>query len=126
MPFVLVHDMFMGVAIWNQNLDALSRIRPVYALDLPGWGRSSRPNFSTDPTLVELEHVEVLEDWRKALKIEKMILVGHGFGECGAGRLSNPQAASSAPPTRWSTPVMCGIWCCAIRGASPRSRPTVR
>ncbi|CAD5209606.1 unnamed protein product [Bursaphelenchus okinawaensis] len=79
-PFVLLHDMFLGKAVWNQNLDELSKKRTTYAFDLLGWGKSSRPDFPAEPTLAELEWVRTIEDWRREMKIEKMILVGHGLG----------------------------------------------
>ncbi len=54
--------------------------RPLYAFDLLGFGRSDRPTFSSDPFVAESQFVESIEDWRKELKLEKIILLGHGFG----------------------------------------------
>jgi pimeloyl-ACP methyl ester carboxylesterase len=58
----------------------LSESRPLYAFDLLGFGRSDRPTFSGDPFVAESQFVESIEDWRKELKLEKIILLGHGFG----------------------------------------------
>uniref|UniRef100_UPI0037E9046D 1-acylglycerol-3-phosphate O-acyltransferase ABHD5-like n=1 Tax=Semicossyphus pulcher TaxID=241346 RepID=UPI0037E9046D len=79
-PLVLLHGFGGGVALWAQNLDSLSSSGPVYALDLLGFGRSSRPQFSGDPVGAEEQFLEALEEWREKVGLEEMVLLGHNLG----------------------------------------------
>lgn len=79
-PLVLVHGLGAGVALWVMNLDALARDRPVYAIDVIGFGRSSRPRFESDPLVVEKQMVKSIEEWRRELNLQEMILLGHSMG----------------------------------------------
>ncbi|XP_029499007.2 (Lyso)-N-acylphosphatidylethanolamine lipase [Oncorhynchus nerka] len=79
-PLVMVHGFGGGVGLWIRNLDALSHSRPVYAFDLLGFGRSSRPLFSTDAALAEEQFVNSMERWRESVGLENMILLGHSLG----------------------------------------------
>ncbi|XP_022128589.2 (Lyso)-N-acylphosphatidylethanolamine lipase isoform X2 [Pieris rapae] len=79
-PLVMLHGMGAGVALWCPNLDALAAKRPVYAIDLLGFGRSSRPKFATDAEKVEAQWVESVEEWRREVKINHFILLGHSLG----------------------------------------------
>ncbi|XP_030597345.1 1-acylglycerol-3-phosphate O-acyltransferase ABHD5 isoform X2 [Archocentrus centrarchus] len=79
-PLVLLHGFGGGVALWALNLDSLSIGGPVYALDLLGFGRSSRPQFSTDPREAEDQFVVALEEWREKVGLEEMVLLGHNLG----------------------------------------------
>uniref|UniRef100_H3CV31 1-acylglycerol-3-phosphate O-acyltransferase ABHD5 n=1 Tax=Tetraodon nigroviridis TaxID=99883 RepID=H3CV31_TETNG len=79
-PPFLLHGFGGGVALWAQNLDALSSSGPVYALDLLGFGRSSRPQFRSDPEGAEEQFVEALEEWREKVGLEQMVLLGHNLG----------------------------------------------
>jgi abhydrolase domain-containing protein 4 len=45
-----------------------------------GFGRSSRPAFSSDPVKAEEEFIDSIDEWRKELGIKDMILLGHSFG----------------------------------------------
>ncbi|CAL1610448.1 unnamed protein product [Knipowitschia caucasica] len=79
-PMVLLHGFGGGVGLWAQNLDELSLHRPVLALDLLGFGLSSRPQFSSQPLEAEEQFVDSLEQWRMELGLEALILVGHNLG----------------------------------------------
>ncbi|CAH8667614.1 unnamed protein product [Schistosoma haematobium] len=79
-PIVLVHGFGSGSALWCKNIDAFACYRPVYSLDVLGFGRSSRPPFPVDATAVEQKWVESIEQWRSSLNLEKFILLGHSLG----------------------------------------------
>lgn len=79
-PMVLLHGFGGGVGMWAHNLDALSEQRPVYAVDLLGFGQSSRPCFPVDAAEAEAQFVEAIEQWRAQLGLESMILLGHNLG----------------------------------------------
>ncbi|KAK3584560.1 hypothetical protein CHS0354_030566 [Potamilus streckersoni] len=79
-PLVMIHGMAGGVGLWAQNIDSLSTKRPLHAFDLLGFGRSSRPKFSKKAELAEMEFVDSVEEWRKEMQLDKMVLLGHSLG----------------------------------------------
>ncbi|XP_018582592.1 1-acylglycerol-3-phosphate O-acyltransferase ABHD5-like [Scleropages formosus] len=79
-PMVLLHGFGGGIGLWAQNLDTLAEQRPLYALDLLGFGRSSRPQFGADAMEVECQFVKSIEEWRAQVGVEAMVLLGHNLG----------------------------------------------
>lgn len=80
MPLVLLHGFGSGVGLWCLNFDSFAAHRPVYAIDILGFGRSSRPGFTKDPLEAEREFIMSIEAWREKVGLEKFILLGHSFG----------------------------------------------
>ena len=63
-PLVLVHGIGAGESAyeWRCNFDALSSSFCVYALDLPGFGKSARPNLNYTADLYLLALIDFLRD----------------------------------------------------------------
>lgn len=79
-PLLMLHGFASGVGLWAHNLDALSSDRKLYAIDLLGFGRSSRPYFDlkADP---EVQLIQSIERWRQKMQLDrKLIILGHSFG----------------------------------------------
>uniref|UniRef100_A0A2A4JYT1 1-acylglycerol-3-phosphate O-acyltransferase ABHD5 n=1 Tax=Heliothis virescens TaxID=7102 RepID=A0A2A4JYT1_HELVI len=79
-PLVMLHGMGAGLALWCPNLDSFAATRPVYAIDLLGFGRSSRPKFACDAQKAEAQWVESVEEWRREVNLSQFILLGHSLG----------------------------------------------
>ncbi|XP_034134647.1 1-acylglycerol-3-phosphate O-acyltransferase ABHD5-like [Drosophila guanche] len=79
-PLVALHGRGSALGSWLLNLDALASQRPVFAIDMLGFGRSSRPMFSAKADLCEMQMVLALELWREEMRLPQMILLGHCLG----------------------------------------------
>ena len=80
LPLVMIHGFGAGFLQFYKNLDHLHAKRRLLALDLPGFGRSTRIPFSPDAQKAEEEFVDSIERWRKGVGVDKFILLGHSFG----------------------------------------------
>lgn len=81
---VLIHGFASAMATFVNVLQELSKRKhamAIYAIDLPGFGRSWKPNFAHGRAAEEL-WVESLERWRVQMHISRhdLILCAHSFG----------------------------------------------
>ena len=86
---VMLHGYGAGLGFFYRNFEGLSRVKgwKVYALDLLGMGRSSRPPFrlhakDRQGSITEAENwfIDALEEWRVQRKIDRFTLLGHSLG----------------------------------------------
>ena len=80
LPLVMIHGFGCGIPQFYKNFDHLHSNRRLYAIDLPGFARSTRVNFTPDAEKCEQEFVNYIEKWREGVGLEKFILLGHCFG----------------------------------------------
>ncbi|KAK6198035.1 Alpha/Beta hydrolase protein [Scheffersomyces amazonensis] len=86
---VLVHGYAASLGLFIDNFDSLSRIPgiKIHAIDLLGFGFSSRPHFpnfgtTTAEDIYKTEDwfIDTLEVWRKKRNLNRFVLMGHSFG----------------------------------------------
>lgn len=79
-PVVMIHGFGAGFLQFYKNLDYLHSDRKLLAIDLPGFGRSTRISFPQNATLAEKQFITSIESWRKIVGVERFILLGHSLG----------------------------------------------
>lgn len=81
-PLILLHGFAAGVGFWICNLKDLSSKYTVYALDLPGFGRSTRKSFiAKEEEEAEDFFISHIHKWVNEHNFnEKFIILGHSFG----------------------------------------------
>jgi len=73
---ILIHGLGSNLTFWKENLDALSRNYRVLALDLPGFGRSSKANYGYSMAFF----ARAVDGFMDQLGIEDGVLMGHSLG----------------------------------------------
>lgn len=77
-PLLLIHGGNIGWGQWYPNIKSLAKNFKVYALDLPGAGRSSRVDFGNID--LERDMVDTTEAFIKYINVKKIHLVGSSNG----------------------------------------------
>ncbi len=75
-PVILIHGFFFDSCLWNRNIDALAARFKVYALDLWGFGYSTRQPMDYGYPL----YADQLLKFMDVMNIRKASLVGQSFG----------------------------------------------
>ncbi|MEA5618297.1 alpha/beta hydrolase [Cronbergia sp. UHCC 0137] len=75
-PVVFLHGAWNDSSEWVSVMESLAEYCHCFAIDLLGFGESENPKIHHS---VDLQ-VECLADFLKALKLEKVYLVGHSLG----------------------------------------------
>lgn len=73
---ILLHGYFLHSYLWNKNIDALAAKFKVYALDLWGFGYSTRQLMDYGYPLYASQVLKFMD----AMKIQKASLIGQSFG----------------------------------------------
>lgn len=79
-PVIMIHGFGAGFLQFYKNLDYLHSQRKLLAIDLPGFGRSTRIPFPSNSTLAEKQFINSIERWREVVGVERFILLGHSLG----------------------------------------------
>ncbi|HEV2108014.1 MAG TPA: alpha/beta hydrolase [Thermomicrobiales bacterium] len=75
-PVVLVHGFVISSRYMVPAAEQLARQYPVYAPDLPGFGRSTKPGRALSLT----ELADALVAWLDVMGLEQPVLLGNSFG----------------------------------------------
>jgi pimeloyl-ACP methyl ester carboxylesterase len=73
---VLIHGLGSYIPAWSKNLEALSSRYRVVAIDLPGYGKSSKQSFAYSMDFF----AQVVEGVVRKLDLKRVTLVGHSMG----------------------------------------------
>lgn len=119
---VLLHGYGESLLAWEGVYDRLSRQADVVALDLPGFGLSSKPatGYATDSLATNVLQA------MKALRLERAVLVGHSLGGAvaAAAALAAPELVRGLVLV--DPAVVAEPWLRGAENASERARRAVR
>ncbi len=73
---LLIHGLGSYMPVWQRNLDALAEHHRVVAIDLPGYGKSSKANYDYSMAF----YARTVEGVIDALGLGRVVLVGHSMG----------------------------------------------
>ena len=76
LPLIGIHGLGVSTRYLLPSLERLARDRPVYAPDLPGFGRSERPAHTLDV----FDHARFVLTWMDRIGVERAVLFANSMG----------------------------------------------
>jgi len=73
---ILIHGLASNAGFWRYNIPELSKHFRVIAVDLPGYGKSQKGNFSYSLSF----YAETIKNLIDDLNLKNVVLVGHSMG----------------------------------------------
>ena len=73
---IFIHGLGSYLPAWNKNIPELSQHYHCIAIDLPGYGKSSKGNYEFSMTY----YAQVIKEFAEKKGIENLVLVGHSMG----------------------------------------------
>lgn len=73
---IFVHGLASYIPAWKKNIEDLKSSYRCIAIDLPGYGKSSKGNYDVSMDFF----ADAIQDLCKKLNIQQVILVGHSMG----------------------------------------------
>ena len=77
-PLLLLHGANMGWGQWYENIDELAKNFTVYALDLPGAGKSTKIAYQDIDT--QSHFVELTEKFIEKMQLKHLHIIAHSLG----------------------------------------------
>ena len=73
---IMIHGLGSYLRAWEKNIGELSKTNRVIAIDLPGYGKSSKEPHSGMMTF----YAGIVNELVKELKLQNVIIAGHSMG----------------------------------------------
>lgn len=73
---IFIHGLGSYLPAWNKNIPTLSEHYRTIAIDLPGYGKSSKGNYEFSMTY----YAQVLKEFTEKKDLKNIVLVGHSMG----------------------------------------------
>jgi len=75
-PIIFIHGLGSYAPAWKNNIEGLQENFRCIALDLPGYGKSSKGKYEASMTY----YATIVKNFMQALGLEKAVLAGHSMG----------------------------------------------